>query len=101
MSRTVAIIPHPRDGGDSSIIFTPAALDQLAEALADRLAARLGGGVDEVGDIHAAAGWLSCSVPSVERALRRGEIPSIRVGRLRRFRRSDLMALSVGGRADG
>jgi excisionase family DNA binding protein len=75
--------------------LTPAQLDQLAEEIADRVAARLGTGADEVGDIHAAAQWLGVSVPTLERAVRRGEVPSIKVGRLRRFRRSDLLGLKA------
>lgn len=82
--------------------MTPAELDRLADALAERLASRMGGGAgDEIGDIHDAAGWLGCSVPTIERAVRRNEIPSFTVGRLRRFRRADLMAMQTGGRADG
>ena len=77
--------------------LTPAQLDQLAEEIADRVAARLGTGADEVGDIHAAAQWLGVSVPTLERAVRRGEVPSIKVGRLRRFRRSDLLGLKKNG----
>lgn len=77
--------------------LTPAELDALADALVERLAGRMGGGADEVGDVHDAARWLGCSVPTVERAVARGEIPSIRVGRLRRFRRSELLAMSRGG----
>jgi len=80
--------------------LSPAEIDLLADALAERLAGRMGNGADEVGDVHCAAGWLGCSVPTVERAVARGEIPSIRVGRLRRFRRADLLALSVKGGPD-
>lgn len=75
--------------------FTPAEIYQLAEAVADLVAARLGTGADEVGDSHAAAQWLGVSVPTLERAVRRGEVPSIKVGRLRRFRRSDLLGLKA------
>jgi excisionase family DNA binding protein len=75
--------------------MTPAEIDQLADAIANRLAARMGSTSDEIGDVHDAARWLGCSVPTIERAVRRNEIPSIRVGRLRRFRRADL--LSGGG----
>lgn len=82
--------------------LSPAELDRLADAIAERLAGRMAGGAgDEIGDVHDAAGWLGCSVPTLERAVRRGEIPSIKVGRLRRFRRADLMATQTGGRNDG
>jgi excisionase family DNA binding protein len=79
--------------------LTPAEIDQIAEAVAERLAARSGGVGDEIGDVHDAARWLGCGVATVERAVRRGEIPSIKVGRLRRYRRADLMGLKdKGGR---
>lgn len=82
--------------------LTPAEIDRLADAIAERLAGGVRGGAgDVIGDIHDAAGWLGCSVPTLERAVRRGEIPSIKVGRLRRFRRADLLAMQTGGRADG
>lgn len=82
--------------------LSPAEIDRLAEAICERLAGRMGGGAgDAIGDVHDAAGWLDCSVPTLERAVRRGEIPSIKVGRLRRFRRADLLAMQTGGRADG
>ena len=77
--------------------LSPAELDRLAEALAERLAARLsdGPGAGSLLDVHGAAELLSCSVPTIERARRRGEIPSVRVGRLRRYRRADLLALGA------
>ena len=82
--------------------LSPAEIDRLAEAICERLAGRLGGGAgDEIGDVHAAARWIGCSVPTLERAVRRGEVPSFTVGRLRRFRRADLLAMQTGGRADG
>jgi excisionase family DNA binding protein len=72
--------------------LTPHEIERLAEAIAERLAGRIGSGAtDEVGDVHDAARWLGMSVPTLERAVRRGEIPSIKVGRLRRFRRADLL----------
>jgi excisionase family DNA binding protein len=71
--------------------LSPAEIERLADALAERLAGRIGGGGDEIGDVHDAARWLGCSVPTIERAVKRNEIPSIRVGRLRRFRRADLL----------
>lgn len=80
------------------MILTPAEMDQLAIAIADRLAERIGQTADQVGDVHAAAEWLGCSVPTIERAVRRGEIPSIKIGALRRFRKSELLA---GGATHG
>jgi len=82
--------------------LTPHEIDRLADALAERLAGRMGGGADAVGDVHDAARWLGCSVPTVERQTRAGRIPSIKFGRLRRYRRADLLAMNEkGGRADG
>jgi len=73
-------------------------LDRLATAIADRLAERSRDRKDdgdEVGDVHDAARWLKCSVPTVERAVREKQIPSFKVGRLRRFRRADLLGMSA------
>lgn len=81
--------------------LTPAEIDRLADAIAERLAGGVRGGAgDEIGDVYAAAGWLGMSVPTIERAVRRGEIPSIKVGRLRRFRRADLLAMNEKGGCD-
>lgn len=79
--------------------LTPQEIERLADALADRIAARLGDrpAADELLDVHGAAEVLGCSVPTIERAVRRGELPSLRVGRLRRFRRSDLLGLNEKG----
>ena len=76
-------------------MMTPYEIDQLADAIAARLAGRIGNGAgDEIGDVYKAAEWLGVSVPTIERAVRRGELPSIKVGRLRRFRRADLLAMN-------
>ena len=82
--------------------LSPVEIDRLADAIAERLAARFGDrpAADEVGDVHDAARWLGCSHPTIERAVRRGELPSVRVGRLRRFRRSDLLGLNGKGGCD-
>jgi excisionase family DNA binding protein len=73
--------------------MTPHEIDTLADALAERVAALLGGrsDADALVDCHAAAALLGCSVPTVERLTRTGEIPSLKVGRLRRYRRADLI----------
>lgn len=84
-------------------MMTPADIYLLADALADALAERLAGRVadgDGLIDVHAAARLLGCSAPTVERLVRDGRIPSIKVGRLRRFRRADLMALNEKGGSD-
>lgn len=72
-------------------MMTPLEIDALAEALAERLAGRVDR-ADVWIDVHAAADVLGCSVPTVERLTRSGELPSRKVGRLRRYRRSDLLA---------
>lgn len=82
--------------------LTAVELDRLADAIAERLATLTGkAGGDEIGDVHDAASWLGCSVPTIERAVRRGELQSIKVGRLRRFRRADLMSLSTLEKREG
>jgi len=78
-------------------MMTPLELDQIADAVAERLAVRF----DRVGDVWidapAVAELLGCSVPTVERLTRSGELPSRKFGRLRRYRRADLLALDVNG----
>jgi len=82
--------------------LTAVELDRLAAAIAERLATLTGkAGGDEIGDVHDAARWLGCSVPTIERAVRRGELQSIKVGRLRRFRRADLLPLSAIEKQEG
>lgn len=72
--------------------MTPIEIQQLADAIAERLASRATGDVwlDALG----AAALLSCSVPTVERLTKAGIIPSAKFGRLRRYRRSVLLALA-------
>lgn len=85
------------DGGlqikKGQIMLTPVELDRLADALADRLASRLAAHVDadQLMDVHGAAALLSCSVPTIERMTRNGQLPSIKVGRLRRYGRTELL----------
>ena len=71
--------------------MTPIEIQQLADAICERLASRATGDVwlDALG----AAALLACSVPTVERWTKAGVIPSVKVGRLRRYRRADLLAL--------
>jgi len=73
-------------------------IETLAEVLADKLSQRLAlqnsSTSDETMlDVHGAAALLGCSVPTVERHTRSGLIPSVKVGRLRRYRRADLFGL--------
>jgi excisionase family DNA binding protein len=81
--------------------LSPAEIDRLAEAIVERLAGHVGHGPsDEVGDVHDVARWLGCSVPTIERAVARGEIPSIKVGRLRRYQRAAVLGLNAKGGCD-
>jgi excisionase family DNA binding protein len=77
------------------------ALNQLADLVADRVAARLSdrSSEDALIDVHQAAALLNCSVPTVERLTKSGAIPSHKVGRLRRYRRAELLARMDTGAA--
>ncbi len=81
-------------------MLTPAEIELLADAIAERMAERLAGRLAEgegLIDVHEAARLLGCSVPTVERLVRHGKIPSVKLGRLRRFRRADLLGVSDKG----
>lgn len=78
--------------------MTPFEIQQLADAIAEHLACRSES--DAMMDAHGAASLLACSVPTIERLTKSGLIPSVKVGRLRRYRRSDLLALNEKGGAD-
>lgn len=77
--------------------MSPEEIQQLVDALAGPVALRVADLIgsrseDEVGDVHDAARWIGCSVPTIERRTREGSIPSFTVGRLRRYRRTDVLA---------
>jgi excisionase family DNA binding protein len=78
--------------------------DNEIDRIAERIVKALGGGVsrpDEMLDAHGAAQVLGCSVATIERRMKSGELPSVKLGRLRRYRRADLLALeSKKGGAD-
>jgi excisionase family DNA binding protein len=78
--------------------------DAEIDRIADRIIQALGGGVsrpDEMLDAHGAAQVLGCSVATIERRTKEGSLPSVKFGRLRRYRRADLLALvSKKGGAD-
>jgi excisionase family DNA binding protein len=76
--------------------MTPNDIDQLADAIVERLNGRVEVG-DPIGDASDAARWLGCSVPTIERLVKSGSIPSIRVGRLRRFEKSKVLAAGREG----
>lgn len=77
--------------------MSPHEIDYLVEAIAQRVIDRL---VDSLPtkhsdiylDSHQAAELLGCSVPTVERLTRAGSLPSVKFGRLRRYRRSEVLA---------
>lgn len=73
--------------------MTPHEIDTLADALAERVSARLSHGIDADAwiDVHETSALLGCSVPTVLRLIRSGELPSSKFGRLRRCRRSDVL----------
>lgn len=65
----------------------------IAELVADSLAKRIETN-EQMLDVHEAAKLLGCSVPTLERRTRDGSIPSIKIGRLRRYRRSELVNIA-------
>ncbi len=77
-------------------MMTPHEIEMLADAIAERLAGWVPDD-DRLIEKYEAAELLGCSVPTVERLVSRNEIPSIKVGRLRRFRRGDLIGKNKGG----
>ena len=78
-------------------MLNPRELDAFAEAIAERVVARLSSRpVDGLIDKAEAAAILSCSVPTVERLTRSGAIPSHKVGKLRRYRASELLKRKGG-----
>lgn len=80
--------------------------DADIQRIADRIIEALGGNAglissrDEYVDYHGAAQVLGCSVATIERRVREGSIPSVKFGRLRRIRRTDLLNLNKKGGAD-
>ena len=75
-------------------MMSPFELDSLADAIAERLSSRLSSQVDADAfiDVHEVAELYQCSVPTIERRTKSGEIPSHKLGRLRRYRRSEVMS---------
>jgi excisionase family DNA binding protein len=68
-------------------------LQRIAELLADSLAKRIEPN-EQMLDVHEAARLLGLSVSTLERRTRDGSIPSIKIGRLRRYRRSELVNIA-------
>ena len=74
--------------------MTPNELDQFAERVAEIVVARMESCrpiQDGYIDKHEAAKILGASVPSIERWTASGEIPSHKIGGLRRYRASELL----------
>jgi excisionase family DNA binding protein len=80
-------------------MMSPLEVNMLADAIADRITARLGARIDDDAmlDSHQAAELRGCSVATIERLTRSGELPSEKFGRLRRYRRADVLAMKKGG----
>jgi excisionase family DNA binding protein len=79
-------------------MITPGELERMADAIAERVASKLAGrDADALIDVHQAAALLKCSVPTVERLTKSGAIPSVKLGRLRRYRPSELLSARKGG----
>ena len=73
--------------------MTPNELSEVAERVAEIVVARLASRPIEDGfiDKFQAAELLGCSAPTIERWTASGEIPSHRIGGLRRYRASELL----------
>ena len=74
-------------------MMSPLEINSLADAIAERLSSRLSmQSADPMTDSRGVADLLGCSVPTVERLTKSGAIPSFKVGRLRRYRRADVLS---------
>jgi excisionase family DNA binding protein len=73
--------------------MTPIEIEELAIRIAAVVVAQISGRSSQDGfiDKHQAAELLGCSVPTVERRTSDGSIPSHKIGRLRRYRASELL----------
>lgn len=80
-------------------MMSPHEIETLAERLAERLERRLMDRADAGAllDAHAVAELIGCSVATVERRTRSGEIPSIKYGRLRRYERAAVLGRNEKG----
>jgi excisionase family DNA binding protein len=79
-------------------MMDPLERKQLAEEIAHEVVSRLSRRPDDdvLIDVHAVASLLGCSVPTVERLAKSGELPSVKIGRLRRYRRADVLRRKGG-----
>lgn len=71
-----------------------AALENENERLHGALAVLREGDPDQLLTTTAAAELLGRSEPAIRQAARRGKVPAVRIGRLLRFKRSDLLKLA-------
>ncbi len=73
--------------------MTPQEINQVAERVAELVVARMAGrpNDDSYIDKYEAAKILGASIPSIERWTASGEIPSHKIGGLRRYRASELL----------
>ncbi|MFN7683785.1 MAG: helix-turn-helix domain-containing protein [Oligoflexia bacterium] len=79
-----------------SITLTDSEIQSIADRIAKALGASFGSfQADGLLDIYGAAELLGCSVSTLERRTKEGSIPSVKFGRLRRYRRADLLAMQT------
>jgi excisionase family DNA binding protein len=85
--------------------MTPNDLDRLADLVAEKVARKIADSPRQAMpegmiDIHAAAELLGCSVATVERWTKKKIIPSHKLGRLRRYKPSEILGArnEKGGR---
>lgn len=74
-------------------MMSPSELEQLVAQIADAVVERLANGTaDRAQDVYGMAELLRVSVPTVERMVASGLIPSFKINRLRRFDPADVLA---------
>ena len=83
-------LSQSRPSPEGKLFLSPQEIQLLADAISDRLASYSNN--DVLLDINEAAKLLTCSVAHLERLTKAGSIPSIKLGRLRRFRRAELLS---------
>ena len=88
---------HVFKAGKKKMGLTKDEIQQLADAVVEKVSLMLTPMLAEsdhaLVDIHGAAEILKCSVQTIERRTKSGHIPSTKIGRLRRYKRSDLLRL--------
>ncbi len=77
-------------------MLTPTEIEEIAKAVVRQLQQSLNSEPteDSLLNKRQAACLIGCSVPTIERLTRSGELPSLMFGRLRRYRRADLLSAS-------